>query len=126
MAHSSSTRTPAAISCLFLSYITCVFYHLRLSSYGVSSVVEMARKEQFSWSDDETELLLHVTLEYKTEKIARSEDWESIRSKYNDIWERLIAQISERIEERSTEDFPHSPEEITKAMVTSKLKGKYL
>ena len=86
----------------------------------------MARKEQFSWSDDETELLLHVTLEYKTEKIARSEDWESIRSKYNDIWERLIAQISERIEERSTEDFPHSPEEITKAMVTSKLKGKYL
>jgi urate oxidase len=63
-------------------------------------------------------------LEYKTEKIGHSEDWESIRNKYNDIWEHVTAQISEIFEERSTEDFPHAPEEITKAMVTSKLKGK--
>ena len=63
------------------------------------SVREMARKEQFSWTDDETELLVNITLDYKTEKIANGIDWESIRSKYGDIWERFSAELARMIEE---------------------------
>ena len=88
------------------------------------SVRENARKEQFSWTDDETELLLNITLDYKTEKIANGIDWESIRSKYGDIWERFSAELARMIEEASPGDFPHKPEEITKAMLSSKLKGE--
>ena len=84
----------------------------------------MARKEQFSWTDDETELLLDITLEYKPEKIANGIDWESIRSKYVDIWVRFSAELTRMIEESTPGDFPHKPEEITKAMLTSKLKGE--
>ena len=84
----------------------------------------MAKKEQFSWTDDETELLLNITLDYKTEKIAIGIDWESIRSKYGDIWERFSAELARMIEEATPGDFPHKPEEITKAMLSSKLKGE--
>ena len=45
-------------------------------------------KYQFSWTDDETELLLNTTVEYKTEKIANGTNWESVRSKYGDIRKR--------------------------------------
>ena len=48
----------------------------------------MVKKNQFSWTDDETELLLNTTLEYKTEKIANGTNWESVRSKYGDIWKQ--------------------------------------
>ena len=48
----------------------------------------MARKEQSSWTDNEQNLF---TLDYKTEKIANGIDWESIRDKYGDIWERFSA-----------------------------------
>ena len=41
------------------------------------------------WTDDEAELLLNVTLEYKTTKVFEGLDWEGIRSKYADILERF-------------------------------------
>ena len=44
----------------------------------------MAKKEQFSWSDDEAQLLLNITLEYKLENVAEGVDWESTRNKYED------------------------------------------
>ena len=42
-----------------------------------------------AWTDDETELLLNVTLEYKTTKVFKGLDWEGIRSKYVGILERF-------------------------------------
>ena len=45
-----------------------------------------ARRE-FVWTDDEAELLLNITIEYKTLKAAESVDWESVKSKYADIFE---------------------------------------
>ena len=51
------------------------------------------------WTDDETELLLKVTLEYKVAKAAESVDWESIRSKYQDILSRLKVQMPSDPEE---------------------------
>ena len=42
-----------------------------------------------AWIDDEAELLLNVTLEYKTTKVFEGLDWEGIRSKYAGILERF-------------------------------------
>ena len=42
-----------------------------------------------AWIDDEAELLLNVTLEYKTTKVFEALDWEGIRSKYANILERF-------------------------------------
>ena len=82
-----------------------------------------ARKE-FVWTDDEAELLLNVTIEYKTAKAAESVDWESVKSKYADIFELFKAQLpGDGHEVEGTRDFPHKPDEITKQIVTSKLKA---
>ena len=43
------------------------------------------QKSDFKWTDDEAELLLNVTHNYKVLKISENVDWESVKSKYDDI-----------------------------------------
>ena len=43
-------------------------------------------KDSFKWTDDEAELLLKVTRDYKVSKAAEGIDWESVQSKSADIW----------------------------------------
>ena len=43
------------------------------------------RKKRSLWSDDEVQLLLSVTNDYKVSKAMAGTDWESCQSKYNDI-----------------------------------------
>ena len=45
---------------------------------------------EFSWTDEETELLLAVALKYKTEKAASGVDWESVRTKREDIFSKFL------------------------------------
>ena len=45
----------------------------------------MAKREHFSWTDDEAELLLNITLEYKTEKIADCIDWHGSQSEVSTL-----------------------------------------
>ena len=52
-------------------------------------------KKDFQWTDDEAELLLSITYNYKTAKAVDGVDWESIKSKYEDILE-LNCPISHR------------------------------
>ena len=60
----------------------------------------MKVKEQaFVWTDDEVELLLKVTHKYKVKKAGESVDWESVRSKYSDLWEQLKLQLPSDSEE---------------------------
>ena len=84
-----------------------------------------AKEQAFVWTDDEVELLLKVTHEYKVKKAGENVDWESVRSKYSDIWEQLKRQLpSDSEEARETgKDFPHKTEDITKQAVTTKLKA---
>ncbi len=79
------------------------------------------RKKEFVWTDDESELLLNVANEYKVVKAAESVDWESIKSKYEDITERFIAGLPD--EPVFQRDYPHSKDSITKQIVASKLKS---
>ncbi|XP_028826763.1 uncharacterized protein LOC114785144 [Denticeps clupeoides] len=86
-----------------------------------------ARVESFVWSDDEVELLLHVTLDYKTKKFDDGVDWESCPSKYGDIMVAFqtlypVGDVG------GGKDFRHDPQVITKAQVSTKIKsirGKY-
>ncbi|KAK5907484.1 hypothetical protein CesoFtcFv8_005331 [Champsocephalus esox] len=78
-----------------------------------------ARKEVFSWTDDEVELLLRVTLDYKTTKIQENVDWESYKLKYSDIEDLFQAQYPKTDTEK---DFPHGVGTITKAQLSAKLK----
>ncbi|XP_033995824.1 uncharacterized protein LOC117490270 [Trematomus bernacchii] len=78
-----------------------------------------ARKELFPWSDDEVELLLSVTLEYKTTKIQDNVDWESCKPKYTEIADLFQAQYPRTPTEK---DFPHEQNTISQGQLTAKLK----
>ena len=78
------------------------------------------------WSDDEVEVLLNITNEYKIKKATDSINWESVKSKYSDILELLKDALSddEETQEKdiSSKDFPRKKDEITNLVLTSKLK----
>ena len=69
---------------------------------------------EFSWTDKETELLLAVALEYKTEKAASGVDWEFVRSKHEDIFSEFL----EAYPNQKDESFPHASNDFTKERIT--------
>ena len=40
--------------------------------------------KEFVWTDSEAELLLNVSIDYKTSKAAECVDWELVKSKYDE------------------------------------------
>ena len=81
-------------------------------------------EQVFVWTDDEVELLLKVTQEYKVKKADKNVDWKSVRSKYSNIWKQPKGQLPSDSEEAREmgKDLPHKKEEITKQAMTTKLK----
>ncbi|CAH3029575.1 unnamed protein product, partial [Porites evermanni] len=78
----------------------------------------------YKWTDDEVELLLTVTKEYKTKQIAKSIDWESCVDKYGEILEAYSAHyLSPEDAAAIGKDFPRKKDELTKSVLTSKLKA---
>ena len=75
--------------------------------------------KEFVWSDDEAELLLNVTNEYKVAKAAESVNWESVKSKYKDIFDCFVAALPEE----NTDICRNFPHEIKLQNVTAKLKA---
>ena len=64
--------------------------------YVYSTAVKMpkeAGKKEFQWTDDEMELLLNVTHEFKVRKISENVDWESVKTKYDDILELMKTEL---------------------------------
>ncbi|XP_060754292.1 uncharacterized protein LOC132865807 [Neoarius graeffei] len=86
----------------------------------MASAAPRVRVEAFMWTDSEVELLLRVTLDYKTTKLQENVDWESCHSKYSDIMEAFQAQYPQSPVEQ---DFPHDAKSVTKPQVSSKLKS---
>ena len=72
------------------------------------------------WTDEEVALLLRLTLEYKSSKLKVDVDWESCKSKYEDITDLFEAQYPKDSTEK---DFPHDVKTISKGQVTSKIKN---
>ena len=78
----------------------------------------------FTWTDDESLLLLNITADYKNQNISEGLDWESIQNKYADIAERMVEALQKYNEQGSSgKDYKHKPEEITKEKVATKLKA---
>ncbi|CAH3023563.1 unnamed protein product [Porites evermanni] len=65
------------------------------------------------WTDDEVELLLTVTKEYKTKQIAKSIDWEFCVDKYGEILEAYSAHYPSPEDAAAIgKDFPHKKDEL--------------
>ena len=67
--------------------------------------------ESLQWTENQIELLLQCTIEYKQSKESQSIDWESVRTKYEDI--RILLNVN--LDENLTGG-------LTKERVSSKLK----
>ena len=90
---------------------------------GSSKKTKKKALEPFIWSDDEVELLLKITQEYKTAKAAENVDWESCQNKYVDIFALFIEQYpTPENAEAIGKDYPHKKETILQSSITSKLK----
>ena len=82
------------------------------------------KTDSFVWSDDEVELLLKVTHEYKVSQARENIDWDTCQTKYSDISELLHEQYpSSEDAEKIGKDYPHNKEDITKVVLTTKLKA---
>ncbi len=44
-----------------------------------------AADKNFTWSDEEINLLLNVVIDYKARKAGEGVNWETVRSKYEDV-----------------------------------------
>lgn len=76
------------------------------------------------WTDDEVDLLLSVVLEYKLSKTAENIDWETCQSKYSDILDLFLSQYpSPENAAEIGKEFPHKEDELTKVILTSKMKA---
>ena len=86
---------------------------------------DKTKADNFVWTDDEVQLLLEVTNDYKVSKAAKNIDWESCQSKYTDILELYREHYPSSQEESSEieKEYPHKKEDITKVILTSKLKN---
>ena len=84
---------------------------------------QSSKESSFVWSDDEVELLLNITNEYKVEKLLNAIDWESVTSKYAEITNRFIEVVEDyrASSEDSSKDYRHFGEEITTEKVATKL-----
>lgn len=81
----------------------------------------MSRKagtEFFKWTDSEVELLLRVTQQYKVAKAHENVDWETCQNKYGEILDRFKEQYP-----ADAVDYPHNKDEVTKLIITTKLKA---
>lgn len=86
---------------------------------------DKSKADFFMWTDDEVELLLKVTNEYKDPKTMENIDWESSQNKYTDILEAYKDQYPSTAEDAQElgKEYPHKMEELTKAILTTKLKS---
>ena len=77
-------------------------------------------KKLYNWTEEETALLLKVVLDYKTATLAIAQDWETSRSKYDDLAKRLIKAYPNEV----TDEFPSGQmkDTFSAAKVSSKVK----
>ena len=82
-------------------------------------------KINFQWSDDEIELLLAVVNEYKTSKEANGLDWESIKTKYDDITTLFLSRYPKNQDADDQREFKHKnlSQEFSKERMVAKIKA---
>ena len=93
----------------------------RKRKHGEESTAESDK--YFTWTDEETSLLLHVASSYKTDKTTEGKDWQSVRTKYEDLLQLFIERYPKNNED-DLEQFPNSKDTnvFTKEKIVAKLK----
>ena len=80
----------------------------------------------FIWTDDKVDFLWILTNKYKVSKTYQSVDWESVQSKNADILKRFKQHIPSTEDNSeslaSGKDSPHKVDDITKSILSTKLK----
>ena len=99
-----------------------------MSSSGVNqkisenekSTPDRSKSKIFTWTDEESALILQTVLEYKSTKLSLGNDWETGKSKYEDIARLFIANYPEE----NCEEFPNAGGKwkFTKERVASKIR----
>ena len=80
-------------------------------------------KEVVLWEEDEVELLLSSVIEYKSQRTMAGIDWESVRSKYQDILRIYLDNVpSSEASFEYGKFFPHG-KKMTKDTVVTKIKA---
>ena len=80
---------------------------------------ESENSEVLNWTDNEVELLLGVVWSYSSQKYFDGLEWESVKSKYEDIRSEFVGLYDERNDQ---EDFPHSTSLFSRERIGSKIK----
>ena len=85
---------------------------------------ENKSSKTFSWTDEETSLLLQVVIDYKASKTATGLDWETVKNRYEDITERFQVQYPREGADANMEEYPNfaDPSKITKERIIARLK----
>ena len=73
---------------------------------NVSAKSGRTNKKNLSWTDEETALLLQVIIDYKSSNAALGLNWETIKSKYDNICERLQSRYPKERDEIDLERIP--------------------
>ena len=73
---------------------------------------DKTKADNFVWTDDEVQLLLEVTNDYKVSEAAKNIDWESCQSKYTDILE-LYREHHPSCQEESSEIEKEYPSDVS-------------
>lgn len=76
-----------------------------------------SQKKEFVWSNDEAQLLLEVTHDYKVRHLAEGTCWDSVKCKYADIAELMKKELSANEARLLCKEYTYKPEEITKEAV---------
>ena len=77
--------------------------------------------KNFTWTDEEINLLLHVVLAYKVGKAGEGVDWDTVKSKYEDLTKNFL----EKYPENEKEKFPRGSDaarSFNKERIQNKLK----
>lgn len=107
---------------LRINFSKFVRIEMAKSTKGTTKSKAKSKPESFIWKDDEVKVLLKVTEEVR--QTAENVDWESCQSKYSDILELFMSQYPSAENAKSIgKDFPHKKEEMTKIIITTKLKA---
>ena len=60
----------------------------------------MASDQNFTWCDEEINLLVHVVMDYKSGKAGEGVDWEAIRSKYENLTKMFLKKCPDNDKEK--------------------------
>ena len=91
----------------------------------------MAKKEgkagkdtNFTWTDEENALLIQVVIDYKAAKMAKGLDWETVKTKYDEIGISCLETSGKADSGVIPDEYPNCerPEKINEAKIAPKIK----